>query len=197
MGVDFAGQGCMSRALRAASPMPFNNLRLRRLEAACLPETQHRSGAPKRRFPARGCMRGPICASTGVGRITFCSPCCGDPPPPARRSHHPPVETESLALPDRAGLYQSKFRHGMGRTRPPIKKRPPGGDAPKVGRAILPVHFWPFSLFPSRPSRRSPWNRSVACRSIPQAIDLTRAVESYSSQGDRIRVSTARRAPTA
>jgi ribosomal-protein-alanine N-acetyltransferase len=37
MGIDFAGQGYMSRALRAASSYSFATLRLHRLEAACLP----------------------------------------------------------------------------------------------------------------------------------------------------------------
>lgn len=37
MGVDFAGQGYMSRALRAAVGYAFSTLRLHRIEAACLP----------------------------------------------------------------------------------------------------------------------------------------------------------------
>ena len=36
-GVDYAGQGYMSRALRAAVAYCFSNLRLHRVEAACLP----------------------------------------------------------------------------------------------------------------------------------------------------------------
>ncbi|MFV0279999.1 MAG: GNAT family N-acetyltransferase [Rhodoblastus sp.] len=36
-GVDFAGQGYMSRALRAAVAYGFSSLRLHRMEAACLP----------------------------------------------------------------------------------------------------------------------------------------------------------------
>ena len=36
-GVDFAGQGYMSRALRAAVSFSFSALRLHRIEAACLP----------------------------------------------------------------------------------------------------------------------------------------------------------------
>lgn len=37
VGVDYAGQGYMSRALRAAVAFAFSSLRLHRVEAACLP----------------------------------------------------------------------------------------------------------------------------------------------------------------
>ena len=37
MGAPYARQGLMSRALRALIPFSFNNLRLHRLEAACIP----------------------------------------------------------------------------------------------------------------------------------------------------------------
>lgn len=38
MGAAFAGQGHMTRAVRVAAPFAFDTLRLRRIEAACLPE---------------------------------------------------------------------------------------------------------------------------------------------------------------
>lgn len=40
MGAPFAGQGWMTAAVRAVLPFVFTTLRLRRLEAACLPENE-------------------------------------------------------------------------------------------------------------------------------------------------------------
>ena len=75
MGGAFAGQGHMSRAVRAACRHGFSAMRLHRIEAACLPHNE----ASKRVLNACGFKEegyaGPICGSTDNGRIMCCLRC--------------------------------------------------------------------------------------------------------------------------
>jgi ribosomal-protein-alanine N-acetyltransferase len=62
MGVTYARQGLMSRALRALIPFSFNNLRLHRLEAACI--TTNAASIrllEKSGFQREGCARQYLC----------------------------------------------------------------------------------------------------------------------------------------
>lgn len=62
MGAPFARQGLMSRALRALIPFSFNNLRLHRLEAACI--TTNAASIrllEKSGFQREGCARQYLC----------------------------------------------------------------------------------------------------------------------------------------
>jgi ribosomal-protein-alanine N-acetyltransferase len=62
MGAPYAGQGLMSRALRVLIPFSFNNLRLHRLEAACI--TTNAASIrllEKSGFQREGCARQYLC----------------------------------------------------------------------------------------------------------------------------------------
>lgn len=94
MGVDFAGQGYMSRALRAASSYAFSTLRLHRLEAACLPSNTAsvrvlESAGFRREGLARSYLR---INGRWQDHLLF-AVLESDPPPPARLRVIPPVES--------------------------------------------------------------------------------------------------------
>ncbi len=72
MGQPYAGQGLMTDGLRAALPFVFDDLRLHRLEAACLPHNEPSKERPDEgRLPRRKAWRGNICGSTASGPITL------------------------------------------------------------------------------------------------------------------------------
>jgi [ribosomal protein S5]-alanine N-acetyltransferase len=62
MGERFAGQGAMTRAVRALVPFAFNSLHLHRLEAACLPHNKASMRLlEKVGFQREGLARGLVC----------------------------------------------------------------------------------------------------------------------------------------
>ena len=100
MGQPYAGQGLMTDALRATLPFAFDELRLHRLEAACLPHNEPSKGVlTKVGFHEEGLARQYLRINGPVGR---------PPPvrPPARRlrSAH-----AGRALEDRLGKRSSSL----------------------------------------------------------------------------------------